>query len=355
MSSSLINHVALVLDASASMCPHESDVVKAADAHVNSLAAESKVHDQETRVTVYTFRTDSIWERSKPVIECAVYDKDVLRTPSIAGLYAPSGRTPLCTAMLRVIDDLRAVPVKYGDHAFLVYLLTDGQENHSDVADIARLKRELPALPENWTLAAFVPDYQAQVKLMSYGFHAGNISVWDPAKAHAVEEVGRRIAHTSSAYFSSRSQGTRGTADLFAMASPKAADVKKALTPLTPGSYFFLDVTEADLAKVSSGRIDEYMTMATGKPYAPGRAYYQMTRRERIQHYKGIAIAVKNPKTGMTEDVYAGGNARQLLGLPDDGTEVRVSPGRWKDYEVFILSTSMNRRLFPGTRLLVMR
>lgn len=351
----LINHVILVLDASSSMWNHADDVIKVADAHVGTLADKSKEYDQETRVSVYTFNTYDVYG-GRARIEVPVYDKDVLRMPSVSGYYKADGRTPLCDAMVTVIDDLKMIPQKYGDHAFLVYLLTDGQENQSQPANVTRLQHEIPRLPGNWTLAAYVPDVYGAQKLQGYGFPKGNIQVWNPSRRGAVrEDVGTTMTASADTYYSTRSSGLRSTQDLFTMAAPAVKDVKKNLVPLTPGSYRFEDVTEEDLRKVSGGRIDEFMQLRTGKPYSPGKAYYEMTKRERIQHYKTLAVVTVNPRTGMTEDAYVGENARQLLGLPTDGSDVRVSPGKWKGYRVFILSTSFNRRLQPNTQLLVIR
>src|SRR5690349_14651809 len=117
-----VNHVALALDASGSMAVSGKAraLVTVADGLIEYLAARSKELNQETRVTVYTFD-----ER----VKCAIYDKDVLRLPSIADFYKIGGMTALLDATLLAIDDLRLTPQKYGDHAFLTYVLTDGKNN----------------------------------------------------------------------------------------------------------------------------------------------------------------------------------------------------------------------------------
>src|SRR5215469_2903490 len=117
-----INHIAMVLDASGSMSYHSKTVPKVADDLIASLAEQSKIMDQETRVTVYMFS-------DLQYIQCLIYDKDVLRMPSIKGLYKIIGNTALCAATTRVIEDLKLTPEKYGEHSFLVYVITDGREN----------------------------------------------------------------------------------------------------------------------------------------------------------------------------------------------------------------------------------
>jgi glycyl-tRNA synthetase alpha subunit len=90
----------------------------------------------------------------------------------------------------------------------------------------------------------------------------------------------------------------------------------------------------------------------------PGKCYYEFTVRARVQHYKQFAIAIRDSNRN-EEDVYVGASIREKLGLPPekDRIEVRVSPGDWsrKGYKVYVLSTSNNRKLLPGTRVLVMR
>jgi hypothetical protein len=80
----IINHIVLVLDASDSMRDIKNDVVKVADNQIQYLATRSKELDQETRITVYTFEGGNYY--SPKNIQCLIYDKDVLRVPSIAGL-----------------------------------------------------------------------------------------------------------------------------------------------------------------------------------------------------------------------------------------------------------------------------
>jgi len=352
-----INHVTILLDASSSMKRLAPDVVKVTDAQIQSLAERSKFHDQETRVTLYTF-THHGWGGSD--IPCLIYDKDVLRMPSIAGLYHPEGWTPLADALTLAVADMRLIPEKYGDHSHLVYLFTDGFENKSDPGNLRRLPgllREVEA-QGNWTVAAFAPDAISKSHLVTHlGFHKDNIKVWDPDAEHAVEEAGAAMAAATDRFMKSRARGVRATTSLFSMRSPDVAEVKKALTPVTPGSYFFEEVTPEDLARIEAGRIDQFMQLKSGRPYTPdGRVFYQMTKRERIQHYKHVAVAV--PDHGAkTVQVYTGRNARQLLGLPatESGQEVRVSPGRWKGYKVFVTTTSPNRRLLAGTSVMILR
>ena len=48
--------------------------------------------------------------------------------------------------------------------------------------------------------------------------------------------------------------------------------------------------------------------------------------------------------------MYSGQEARQMIGLPD--MNVRVSPNHNADFDIFVQSTSINRKLIAGTRYL---
>ena len=327
-----INHIALVLDASASMYHHSGNVVKVADMQIKTLAEQSKIHDQETRVSVYTFSYASD-------IRCLIYDKDVLRMPSISGLYNPNGQTALCSATTLAIRDLQLTPEKYGEHAFLVYVITDGIENNSSFADRRDLPSLITGLPDHWTLAAFVPDANGVHYAKQVGFPAGNIAVWNTSESFL--EVGEMIRRSNESFMVSRSAGVRGSRNLFNMTAVDPKTIKKSLIPMTPGSYTISPVMQ-DI------RIDDFTNQVTGS-YVPGRTYYQMTKRETIQAYKGIAILVDADK-----QLYVGDAARDLLGIPK-GTDVRVGPGDHPGYKVFVQSTSMNRKLLNGTEALIMR
>lgn len=325
-----INHIALVLDASGSMQPHANALVKVADNQIAYLAKRSKELDQETRVTVYSFNYSHN-------IRCLVYDKDVLRMPSIAGLYHVEGQTALVDATLLALGDLALTPEKYGEHAFLIYVLTDGEENNSR-AHASALQDKITNLPDHWTLAAFVPNQTGVFEAKQFGFPKENISVWDATTAAGVSEAGEKIRQTTDTFMQNRKLGIRGSKSLFTLSTPTVQAVAKKLNSLHFGQYRLLDVD-------SDGRIDEFVESNLNRPYKLGEAYYQLMKPETIQASKAIAILSKSK-------VYFGDEARDLLGLPS--FNVKVKPTDHPGYEIFVQSTSLNRKLIAGTKLLIL-
>ncbi len=335
--SNIINHIVLVLDASASMRRFSNELIKVADNQVEYLARRSKELDQETRITVYTFATGYVGYASKPNIQCLIYDKDVLRMPSIGGLYNPNGMTPLIDATLLALNDLALTPEKYGQHSFLMYVLTDGEENAS-VGRASQLSDKINTLPDHWTIATFVPNQTGVFEAKKFGFPKENIAVWDATTAAGISEAGEKIRQTTENFMVNRSKGIRGSRNLFALETPSVSKVAKTLEGLHFGQFRLLDVEE-------DGRIDDFVESHFNRPYKLGEAYYQLMKPENIQPQKQVAI-LANSK------VYIGKEARSLLGLPDH--HIRVAPSNFPDYTIFVQSTSVNRKLIAGTQLLIL-
>ncbi|MFD8544603.1 vWA domain-containing protein [Streptomyces sp. NPDC059649] len=338
-----INHVALVLDASSSMSHLSRKVVEVADQQIAYLARRSEELDQETRVTVYVFADK---------VECVIYDKDVLRMPSLKQLYRVGGMTALLAATLKSQRELAQTAQLYGDHSFLTFVLTDGQENasHRCVDAPARDPRELvqavaemtQTQEDNWTLAVLVPDQMGKREAMQCGFPKDNIAIWDATSTQGLEEAGQVIQQATEKFMVGRTQGIRGSRAVFSIGAEavnKDTIQAAGLTPVDPCEYQLIPVDRE--ATIRNWVIE------SGHTFRTGCAFYQLSKSEKIQARKQIAVLEKK-----TDRVYTGPQARALLGLPQ--VEVRVKPDHNDDFTIFVQSTSVNRKLVPHTRLLVM-
>lgn len=76
-----------------------------------------------------------------------------------------------------------------------------------------------------------------------------------------------------------------------------------------------------------------------------GRGFYELTKPSLIQEKKEVIVEDR-----ITGQKYTGNEAREILGIPS-GTRgtARPSSSKWK---IFIQSTSVNRKLLPGTSFL---
>ncbi|MEU4170386.1 vWA domain-containing protein [Streptomyces sp. NPDC026665] len=342
-SQNYINHVALVLDASSSMSHLSGKVVEVADQQIAYLARRSRELDQETRVTVYVFADK---------VECVIYDKDVLRMPSLKQLYRVGGMTALLAAALKSQHELAQTAQLYGDHSFLTFVLTDGQENAShrcpdapvrNARELVKSVSEMIATQgDNWTLAVLVPDQMGKREAMQCGFPKDNIAVWDATSTQGLEEAGQVIREATEKFMVGRAQGIRGSRAVFSVGAEavnKDTIEAAGLAAVDPSGYHLIPVTR-DVA------IRDWV-VECGHAYRTGGAFYQLSKSEKIQARKQIAVLEKK-----TDRVYSGPQARALLGLP--GTEVRVKADHNDDFTIFVQSTSVNRKLVPNTRLLLM-
>lgn len=333
-SQNYINHVVLVLDSSYSMNIHDKELIRIADGQIKYLARRSQELDQETRVSIYSFNND---------VKCLVYDKDVLRLPSIASLYkVEPKRTALIDATLKSLEDLNHTATLYGDHAFLAFVLTDGMENESRNRP-ATLKDRLNNLPDNWTVAYLVPDQRSVFEAKGFGIPTDNIAVWDITSADGIVEAGETIRRATDNFMEARQKGIRGTRSLFStgLDAVNTQTVHSTLVPLSPASYDIIPVHQ-------DSPIREYI-YSRGLHYTIGKSFYQLTKTETIQPQKQIAIREK-----ATNQVFWGEAARDLLGLPRD-ISVSVKPDINPEYDVFVQSTSVNRKLLRDTDVLVMQ
>lgn len=326
----LVNHVSLVLDCSSSMSMHERKVLEVAKSEIANLAKKSEDMCQDTRISIYSFADK---------VNCLVYDKDVLRLPSIDRYYKIGGMTALIDATIKSIDDLGKAQQMYGDHAFLQIVVTDGHENQSSYG-ARELTSKLNSLADNWTVATLVPDQQSLQAAVNWGFSRDNVGTWDTSSAKGFEAVGNTIRTATDTFYTNRASGIRGSKSIFTLNTQKlnTVAVNASLVPVRKELYTVHPCTD----KV---RADDFMT-AKCKRFEIGRLFYELTKPEEIQYQKQVMI--KDKDTGM---VYSG--ARSILGLPD--TNVKVDPIYHNKYKIFVQSTAPNRNLMPNTEVLILR
>lgn len=320
-----INHIAFVLDASGSMNIHSKSLVSVFDNEIKNLKNRSQELDQETRLSIYTFSGHG-------VVNCLVFDMDVMRMKSIATHYRTSGNTNLIDANLKAIGDMKKLPELYGDHAFLLYCLTDGEENSSKNRPSV-LNQELKSLPENWTVACLVPNAHGVHEAKKFGFSSNNISIWDTNAKDSLETVGSNFRSAIDNYMVGRSAGIRGSSNFFSVDTTKL-DNKKNLSSLNKITKPVI-LSNGPITKQSKDCV-----INAGYNYANGILFYNLIKKETIQANKEIALIEK--KTG---HLYYGDDARTLLNLPNHS--VQVDAANHPLYNIFIQSTAPNRNIIP--------
>jgi hypothetical protein len=332
-SANYINHVAVVMDGSGSMGHLRHKVIEVVDKLVAHLATRSKEMNQETRITIYVF---------DDVAECVYFDMDALRLPSVKDRYWVRGMTAMVDATMLAIEDLELTAVKYGDHSFLIYVVTDGRENRSTFDNKIALPGRIKKLPDNWTMGILVPDATGIHEAKRFGFPAGNIATWDRTSEAGLEEAVRVVTASVNTYMDNRSSGIVGTKSLFSTdASVLNAQTVAAagLQPVDPATYMLVPV-------IHQMPILDFVENHCGRKYVVGTCFYQLNKSEIIQGHK--VLYVQDKKSGL---LYGGPQVRDLIGLGHE--KRRVSPSFNKDYNIFVQSTSLNRNLVPSTHLMI--
>lgn len=331
----LINHVVFVVDASGSMRRIQTATLNLLHEQIKLLATRSEETGQETRVSVYFFDND---------VECVVYDRDVLRPLDLSSVYVTRGMTALMDATRQGIHELSMSATIHGDHSYLFYVLTDGAENASKTTRPDTLRSIISRLGPEWTMTCFVPGPHEMTEAVKYGFPRSHVVQYD-VSAEGMVRVNTMLAAATDTYFTGRASGVRGYqgGGLFdtSAAAVNAATVQASnLVPLDTKQYAMLPVRERVQTRP--------FVMSHGITYVNGTVYYQFMKTEHIQPQKAILVVEK-----ATNRVFAGADARRLIGLPD-GVTIKGRP-TWNDqYEVYVQSTAPNRNLIPNTTCIVL-
>lgn len=261
--------------------------------------------------------------------------------------YGCSGNTPLFDSVGALIDQFEAMPdAKNPEVSFVVTAISDGEENASKRWSATKLGakiRELQAT-DHWTFVFRVPFGAADRLARALNVPRGNIQEWEQTEqGFRASTYNTQQAYDS--YYQARSMGATATSSFYdtsALGNASKAEVKKALHDVTSQVKFF------DVGPVDNGcQIKDFIEQRTGKPLQRGGAFYALTKKENeVQDHKRFAVRDKR-----TKHVYSGVEARNILGLPDVGT-VKLVPGDHGEFDLFVQSTSVNRKLVGGSQVM---
>lgn len=340
----MTNHIALLLDRSASMQPLAKEVIAQYNSQAKHIQEKAEQTGQKTLLSLYTFSDKA----DQPVlVECPL-DLVTLR-PLDGKTYQPDGWTAMLDSVGLAVEQLSQFE-RGRDDSFLIICITDGEENAStkyktkgsfggrdgwdSMAALIKQKTGTDA----WTFVFLVPKGKKQQLLNRLHVYDGNVLEWEQTDA-GVREYNRVTTQGLDNYFSMRSQGLRSSKGFFQtdLSNVSRGDVCKTLRPVTD-MFTRIRVDK----KV---QVEPFCRYHTGG-YTLGHAYYELTKQEKVQPQK--KVLVEDRKTGT---IYGGPEARHLIGLPD-GLEVKVKPGDHGNYRIYVQSTSVNRNLMPDTDLL---
>jgi hypothetical protein len=332
------SRVFLILDASGSMQAVRKEVVDSINAQIAQIGGASASEKVETFVSLIPFASD---------VNAPLFDQVAPR--SIARIeresYIPSGGTALFDVIGTTIQDAEDYEDEKGrETSILVMIFTDGEESGAssrfkaqDIANIIRAK----IATDRWSFVFSAPPGKGDAIQNLFKLGSGNIQEWEASRA-GVEKITRSINSGIDTYMRNVKIGNYSTRSYGSFFSPKlaglsAAEVKRNLDDRT--NEFFQWLVPIDQ------RIDE-LVHRRGIVYRPGSGYYQLVKKVTVQSFKDILIRDK-----VSGKVFGGDGIRDVLGIPEGGS-IELYPSYSGKYDVFIMSTSWNRKLFGGTTLL---
>lgn len=253
--------------------------------------------------------------------------------------------TPLFDSVGELITMLESAPdAKDPDVTFLVMAITDGEENASrrwSGRSLAEKIKQLQAT-DRWTFVFRVPRGYTR-NLTAYGIPEGNILEWEQT-THGMEKSTTITTQAFTNFYSGLKSGVRSTTKFYT--NLKDVDDKTIKASLRNISN---EVSIWTVGNRDGAVIRDFVEsqLGGGQKLLKGAAFYQLMKTEsEVQDYKQIAIRDKTNGA-----IYSGDAARDLLSLPRTGT-VAVAPGDHGKYDIFIQSTSVNRKLPSGTQVL---
>ena len=329
------NYIGICLDKSGSMQSLRRATVKAYNENIKAIRDATQREKQDTILFSNAFGGDVRWLFRNSSINIL---NELTETD-----YRPDGGTPLFKALVEMIEQLKQTP-DYNDPnvAFQILVVSDGEENSSGPNAISQAKRLMSELnaTDRWTFAFLLPRGSARDFIRKYDVAEGNIREWDQTERGTVEAF-HVTTQAYDNYFSLRSAGKTATKTFYTN-----------LAGVTPGALRVVcrDIRdEVSLFEVGPREevIRELCEARTNKPFLKGAGFYELVKSEKkVQANKQIII-----RSRLTGEMFAGEAARQTLGLPIRG-DVKLVPGAQGQFDVFIQSTSVNRKLPPMTRVL---
>ena len=329
VNSSQVNHVYFVVDRSGSMMMHAKNVKNVCNALISETG--DLIPGVENRVSIYTFNNLTSRDLTDGDPRFASFDS-----------FSPNGGTAINDALQMVLEDIQALRrrVDNRDRTFLVYLVTDGEDNSSRV-DVSTVNFSIRTLSDVVTVAAFVPNSFGEKYAQRLGIHPGNVQIWDVTQDFA--KVKDTVTSSMREYATIRSTGAKTSTGLF---RPNVMEVQKAVNS---GSLAEFTQPLVTLDVTHESEIEPFVKSKLGI-YVKGTAYYELTKSEQLGPTKNLLI-----RHNVSGKVYHGPNARAILGVPSGTTRISVDRSSNAPWKVFVQSTSVNRILKPNTQLIVIK
>ena len=338
----LKNYIGFSCDHSGSMSHIARFAARDYNANIAAIQEASAAQNIDTVVSVMQCGIGRPAENKFSIVNSSV----TRLTPIPESSYVANGNyTPLFDSVGDIIDQFKKVP-DFDDPtvSFLIMVVTDGGDNASRKWTGRSLGQEIQRLQatDRWTFVFRVPRGDKR-GLVSLGIPEANILEWDQSE-RGVQVATQATTKGFQNFYADRAAGKGSTATFYAdLSKVDAATVKAQLVDISSEISIWSVLPQEDGNQVRD--FCEKRLGASGM--LKGAAFYELTKLEKkVQDYKEIVIRDKSSKM-----IYGGKAARDLLGLPHHG-DVKLAPGNHGNYDIFIQSTSVNRKLPAGSSVL---
>jgi hypothetical protein len=329
----LVNRIALVLDDSGSMSSCYRTAVDQINKQIAAIKVKAQQTGQETYVSFYLFGGGGI-------VRNVYHNRLAAQVEPVRYDFASGPQTPLIDAIgTAITDGLNGPGADDVNTSFLVIVATDGEEtgasrifgNRYNTDPLVKLISRAQNT-DRWTLVVLTPNGYEETAAR-YGIPRANIMGWENT-VRGAEQAFNRTAVAMNYYYEARSAGQKSTKSFYTtdLSSLKKADLSK-MTDVSGRFKRWTVDREVDITAFVESK---------GVKFVVGAGYYQFTKKELLRNGRTLLIREKN-----TNRVFGGKDARTILGIPDG--EVQVTPGNHANFDLFMQSTSNNRKLVRGT------
>lgn len=330
-----INRIAFVIDRSGSMRSIMKNAINAFNDNLRAIKEQVKSTGQDATVTLITFDdVIDVLSFNRPISSFKELDENDIQARN---------QTALFDATAKAINQMQDLPVgKDEDVSYLVNVITDGEENASRMsAETLNKLMQNVQKTDLWTLTFLVPRGGRYTLCNRFGVPDGNVMEWE-ATAQGVKKYADANRSGIERFFTARASGQRSVKSFYTDLTNVSVREVRQLDDLSKKATILHVAKDSDIRTFIE---------SAGHTFIKGAAFYQLVggkdNADKVQDYKKVLIMEKGKKS-----VYGGDDARQLLGLPDYETKVR--PGDHGNFDIFIQSTSVNRRLKKGTKVIYM-
>jgi len=251
------------------------------------------------------------------------------------------GGTPLYDGIGDMIDLCESLPdASEPDVSFLVQITTDGEEQHSRKETLNSVSSKIRRLQSTgrWTFVARTPKGNRHY-FTGLGIPSDNIVEWENT-AEGLRNATVQTQQAIGSFYQMRSAGAKASTVFYANAAK--VDTSQLVDISDKVSIYVVD----GFGVQEGIEIREFILKKRAQ-YLKGAAFYQLTKSEsKIAETKLVVVRDRN-----TGKCYGGQQARTMVGLPQYGN-ARLHPGDHKNYDIFIQSESVNRKLVKGTGVL---